>query len=182
MKHAFVLLADGFETIEALTPVDILRRCGVATETVSISDSYRVNSSHGINVEADRVLGNGSLERGDIIIIPGGYPGYVNIGNSEAAGVVIKEYWRTGKYVAAICGSPTVLALNGIAKGSRITCHSSVRDKMSGYIIENKGIVIDGKLITGSGAGHSLDFSLTIAQILTDKETVALLNSKLELV
>src|SRR5574344_1951678 len=129
MKHAFVLLADGFETIEALTPVDILRRCGVATETVSISDSYRVNSSHGINVEADRVLGNGSLEGGDIIIIPGGYPGYVNIGNSEAAGVVIKEYWRTGKYVAAICGAPMSLvnaktpSATGLPKRSSISLY-----------------------------------------------------------
>lgn len=181
MKKVYVLLADGFETIEALTPVDVLRRCGIDVETVSITDSKMVISSHNVIVDADRLLGDSSLPDGDMIVIPGGYPGYFNLGKSESVGDIVKDYWQSGKFVAAICGGPTVLVTNAVAIGSRITCHSSVKEKMSGYQIEERPVVIDGKLITASGAGCSLEFSLTIAEILAGRPEVEMLKKKMEI-
>lgn len=189
MSKAYLLLADGFETIEALTPIDVLRRCGIEVITVSINNTNKVISSHKIMVESDIFLKENNIDSvldGDMIILPGGYPGYINLQNSKEVSSIIKDYYKNNKYIAAICGGPTVIAKNNIAKGCNITCHTSVRDEMSDYIIDKEydkyqGVIIDGKIITGIGAGHSLDFSLAIAEILSDRATVESVMKKMEI-
>ena len=177
----YLLLADGFETIEALTPVDVLRRAGVDIKTVSISASHNVTSSQKIEVKADLIIDEKDLSEGDMLILPGGYPGYVNLGESKIVGQLASQYFESGKFLAAICGAPTVLAKNGIAMGSKITCHSSVVNEMDGYNYVGGNVVIDGKLITGIGAGHSVEFALTLAEILTDSATVKKVKKGMEL-
>ncbi len=183
MKKAYILLADGFETIEALTPVDVFQRCGIDVLTVSISDDIYVHSSHKLEVRADMMLLQNTLSDGDLIVIPGGYPGYVNLCENKFAGEILRNYQKSGKLIAAICGGPTVLKKNGICKGRNIICHTSVKDRMTDYIIASQGtgVVVDGNLITGAGAGRSLEFSLILAEILTDSETVDNVRRKMEI-
>ena len=172
MKKVYLLLADGFEDIEAMTPVDVLRRCGADIKTVSISDKREVTSSHHVEVKADLTQKNSDINDGDMIILPGGFPGYENLGNSKEVGSIVKKYYDDKKYVGAICGAPTVLAKNSIAKDKKLTCHTGVKDKMAGYNYVGGDTVIDGNLITGVGAGHSLDFALLLASILVDNDTL----------
>lgn len=179
---AYILLAEGFETIEALTPLDLLRRCGVDVKLVSISDSLRVVSSHGLSVEADILLTDGA-DDGDMVILPGGYPGYENLRKSEAVLDKVRVYSASGKYVAAICGAPTVLLSAGIAKGRKITCHSSVLDEMRGdYNCTCADVEVDGKLITGKGAGLSLPFALALAETLAPADVVEKVKAGLQLI
>ena len=183
MKRAYILLADGFECVEALSSIDVLHRAGVELKRVAVDDSLNVVSSHNImSLQCDMVLGDSLLEDGDALILPGGYPGYVNLGDSVAVCRVVREYYDSGRLVAAICGAPTVLAAAGVAKGSRVTCHRSVVDRMGDYLYDGESVVEDRNLITGAGAGRSIEFALAIASRLVDAETLLLVRQGMELV
>lgn len=182
MNRAYILLADGFECVEALSSIDVLHRAGVELRRVSIGETLDVVSSHNImSLKCDTILDGNMLEDGDALILPGGYPGYLNLGNSEAVCRVVRSYYESGRIVAAICGAPTVLAMAGVAKGSRITCHRSVIERMDDYFYDNESVVEDRNLITGAGAGCSIDFALAIASRLVDAETLLRVRQGMEL-
>lgn len=182
MKRAYILLADGFESVEALSSIDVLHRAGVELKRVAVGDTLAVVSSHNImSLHCDMVLGDDMLEDGDALILPGGYPGYLNLGNSEAVCRVVRSYYESGRLVTAICGAPTVLAIAGVAKGCKITCHRSVVDKMTEYLYDNDGVVEDGNLITGAGAGRSIEFALAVASRLVDSQTLLQVSRGMEL-
>lgn len=182
MKRAYILIAEGFECVEALSTIDVLHRAGVELKRVAVGDSLSVASSHGImSLECDMVLGDNLLEDGEALILPGGYPGYVNLGESEAVCRLVRSYYDSGRLVAAICGAPTVLDVAGVAKGSNITCHRSVVDVMREYLYDNEGVVEDRNLITGAGAGRSIEFALAIAARLVDAETLQCVREGMEL-
>ena len=177
-----MLLADGFECVEALSSIDVLHRAGVELKRVAVGDSLEVVSSHNImTLQCDMLLGDNMLEDGDALILPGGYPGFVNLGNSEAVCRVVRGYYDSGCLVAAICGAPTVLAVAGVAKGSKIACHRTVVDSMDGYLYNDEGVVEDGNLITGAGAGRSIEFALAIAARLVDADTLLSVRQGMEL-
>jgi len=182
MKKVYILLADGFEIIEAMAPVDILRRSGVDVKTVSITSSLTVVSSHRIKVVADMLLGDGGLDNGDMLVLPGGYPGYENLGKSREVGELLKKYYNSGKFVGAICGAPTVLAKYGVASGRKLTCHRTVIDEMDGYKYVGDPVVTDGNLITGVGAGWSIDFGYALASVLVDDAIIQKLKTGMELI
>lgn len=173
-KKVYVLLADGFEIIEALAPVDILRRCNLDVCTVAIGDSTTVRSSNNIKVEADMLMGDGSaLRDGDALILPGGYPGYYNLCRSATVGELARHFYDSGRLLAAICGAPTVLKEYGIALGKNITCHSSVADEMEkSHSLNPCTVCEDGNLITAKGAGWSVDFAIAIARRLVDNAAI----------
>lgn len=177
-----MLLADGFECVEALSSIDVLHRAGVELKRVAVGGSLEVVSSHNImTLQCDMLLGDNMLEDGDALILPGGYPGFVNLGNSEAVCRVVRGYYDSGRLVAAICGAPTVLAVAGVAKGSKIACHRTVVDSMDGYLYNAEGVVEDGNLITGAGAGRSIEFALAIAARLVDADTLLSVRQGMEL-
>ncbi len=179
---AYILLADGFETIEALTPLDILRRCGIDAKTVSITGSLEVISSHSLKVEADILLSS-AVSDGDMIILPGGFPGYVNLRENPKVLSLVRGYCEAGKYVAAICGAPTVLKEAGVARGKKITCHSSVLDEVKGdYCCTCADVECDGNIVTGKGAGLSLPFALRLADILAPASVVDKVKQGLQIV
>lgn len=183
MKRAYILLADGFECVEALSSIDVLHRAGVELKRVAVGDELNVTSSHNImSLQCDMVLGDSELEDGDALILPGGYPGYVNLGNSEAVCRVVRNYYESGRLVAAICGAPTVLAVAGVAKGAKITCHRSVVDRMGDYLYDNESVVEDRNIITGAGAGRSIEFALAVVARLVDTETLLRVQQGMELV
>lgn len=180
-KKVYVLLAEGFELIEAMTPVDVLRRGGAEVITVSISNSKEVLSSQKVVVKTDTTIFERDLTDGDMLVLPGGYPGYINLGDSKEVGTILKYYYENNKFVGAICGAPTVLVKNGVFLGKNITCHSSVAEEMKGYNYSNDKTQTDSNLITGMGAGLSLDFAFALAEKLLDDETILKVKKGMEL-
>ena len=120
MKKVSVILADGFEEIEALTVVDLLRRAQIYVGTVSATDEYIVHGAHGINVQTEDLFEEVNFVESDMIVLPGGMPGTTNLNDHAGVRRVVKDFYEEGKYVAAICAAPTVLANLGILKGKRI--------------------------------------------------------------
>ena len=212
---AYIILADGFETIEALTPLDVLRRCGVEVTTISLNKTRSVRSSHGVTVEADATMedfmhncncsasgigtGTSTSNAGtsssagssttassavrQALILPGGYPGYKNLCESAEVGALITQFHKEGKLLCAICGAPTALKANQICRGAAITCHTSVKEELSDYYsILSSAVVKYMNIITGMGAGRSLDFAFAIAESLTFKETVEEIKAKMEMI
>lgn len=181
-KKVYVLLAEGFELIEAMTPVDVLRRGGAEVVTVSISDKKEVTSAQKVTLKSDTTIFESDLKDGDMLILPGGYPGYVNLGNSSEVEKISKYYFENNKFVGAICGAPTVLAKNGIFKSRKLTCHTSVIEEMTEYECTKKGTETDGNLVTGMGAGLSLDFAFALAEKIFDEETISKIKKGMELI
>ena len=181
MKKVYILLADGFECVEALAPIDVMHRAGVELKRVAVGRNLDVTSSHGLmTLRCDMLLGDSLLEDGDALILPGGNPGYINLRNSEAVCRVVRHYWGSGRLVAAICGAPTVLAAAGVAHGHRVTCHTSVIDDMGDYLYEGDRVVEQDHLITAAGAGISIDFALAIAARLVGAETLSRVRQGME--
>lgn len=181
-KKVYVLLAEGFELIEAMTPVDVLRRGGAEVVTVSISKENEVTSAQKVTLKSDTNIFEKDITDGDMLVLPGGYPGYVNLGESPEVSKVLKYYFENKKFVGAICGAPTVLAKNDVFKNSKVTCHSSVIDEMIGYQCMKSKFEVDENLVTGMGAGLSLDFAFALAEKLFDKDTILKVKKGMELI
>ena len=174
MKRVYILIAEGFECVEALAPIDVMNRAGVELKRVAVGGSLNVSSSHGlVTLTCDMLIEDADLSDGDAIILPGGNPGYINLRNSELVCAVVRDYYKSGRLVAAICGAPTVLAAAGVARGCSVTCHTTVVEEMGDYHFVGGSVVEDANLITAAGAGLSVDFALAIAERLVDSETLS---------
>lgn len=166
----YMLLGTGFEETEAIAPLDLLRRAGVPVATVGINGKI-VYGSHGIGVEADMELGQMDLTNLDMIVLPGGLKGVASIRASQAAMDAIRFAWENGKFTAAICAGPTVLADLGIVDGKNATCYPGCEAGMgSAKMAENATAVTDGKLITGTSAGCAIPFGLALIAALKGQE------------
>ena len=166
----YMLLGTGFEETEAVAPLDLLRRAGVQVLTVGVNGKH-IAGSHGIVVEADITIGEMDLTNMEMIIIPGGLGGVASLRASEAALAALRFGWENGKYVAAICAGPTILADLGITDGLRATCYPGHEKFMgSAKMQENAAVVTDGKLITGTSAGCAIPFGLALVEALKGKE------------
>jgi 4-methyl-5(b-hydroxyethyl)-thiazole monophosphate biosynthesis len=163
-----VPLAEGFEEIEAITIIDILRRAGIDTVTAALRSSP-VTGAHGIAVTADRTLDEN--ENFEAIVLPGGMPGSSNLKNDQRIINIIKKINKSGGLTAAICAAPIVLSKAGILTGKRFTCYPGYEDEISEGDHVNEKVVIDGSIITGMGAGCAPLFALAIVEFLSDKET-----------
>jgi 4-methyl-5(b-hydroxyethyl)-thiazole monophosphate biosynthesis len=176
-KKTIVLLADGFEEVEAITPVDYLRRAGVEVTTAAIGGSLTVTGARGIPVVADAVLGN-LVKEGkagaafwDAVVIPGGMPGAANLAASKEAGALIKEMAVTGKWVCAICASPAVvLSPLGLLSGKNFTCYPGMEEKARDGTWSEDQVVVDGSIITSRGAGTAGAFAVAIISGLLGAE------------
>ena len=169
MKKAAVLLADGFEEIEALTAVDLLRRARIYVDTVSISDDYMVHGAHGINVQTEDLFEEVNFAEFDMIILPGGMPGTKNLEEHKGVLREVKDFHENGKYIGAICAAPGILGAMGILKGKRAACYPSVEERLSGAVIMKVPVIQDGNIITSRGMGTAIDFALKLIEVLTDK-------------
>lgn len=170
----YLFLATGFEEIEALTPVDVLRRAGVNIKTVSITDSLYVTGAHSIEVKADITFDGYNENDCEMIILPGGSEGTKNLDASPDMDRIISSACERGIYIAAICAAPTILAKRGLLTGLRATCYPS----LAGALIENKvkyrndKVVCDKCFITSMGAGTSGEFAFTLVdKLLTKRES-----------
>ena len=166
----YMLLGTGFEETEAIAPLDLLRRAGMETATVGINGKT-VYGSHGIGIEADLELNQMDLTALEMIILPGGLGGVASIKASEKAMNAVRFAYENGKYVAAICAGPTILAQLGITDGKRATCYPGCESQMGNAIMqENAAAVTDGKIITGTSAGCAIPFGLQLIAALKGQE------------
>lgn len=162
----YMLLGTGFEETEAIAPLDLLRRANIPVMTVGVNGKT-VYGSHGIGIEADITLGQMDLTDMDMIILPGGLGGVASVRASEGALEALRFGWENGKYVAAICAGPTVLADLGITAGKNATCYPGCESGMPGAnLIPNAPCVQDGHLITGTSAGCAIPFGLMLIAAL----------------
>lgn len=166
----YVFLANGFEEIEALAPVDFLKRAGVEVKTVGVSGKI-CKGAHGINVEADILMEDISLDENlQGVILPGGMPGADNLDKCEKVHKAVDYCVEKGKIVSAICAAPFILGKKGILKGKKATCFPGFEEYLDGAEILEDGVVTDGNIITAKGAGVAWEFGAEIAQKLTGKE------------
>ena len=171
-KKAIVLLADGFEEVEAVTPVDYLRRAGVEVTTAAIGENLTVTGARGIPVNADAVLGKRDWKAAaaawDAVILPGGMPGASHLAASKEAGALITAMAAAGKWVCAICASPAVvLAPLGLLSGKRFTCYPGLETNVEGGRWSEERVVVEagasgGGVITSRGAGTAGVFAAAI--------------------
>ncbi|MBQ7936581.1 MAG: DJ-1/PfpI family protein [Clostridia bacterium] len=164
MSKIMVLLAEGFEELEAFAPVDLLRRAGAEVQTVSITETTTVTGARGIPAVADRTLSEADFEQMDLLILPGGYPGYVNLGKSEAVRRLILKTYESGKTIAAICGAPSVLGALGLLKDKKATCYPGMEQELHCKEVLLEKVVEDGNIITSRGAGTAIDFALKLIE------------------
>lgn len=168
MKKVGIFMADGCEEIEALTVVDIIRRAQMEITMISITDKKEVTSSHQVTFFADVLAKETDFSQFDAIVLPGGMPGTVHLGESEIVNEVVKKFAAEGKIVAAICAGPSVLGAAGILEGRHATCHPGFESKLTGAITSEDAVVVDGTIITSRGMGTGIDFSLALLDCLTD--------------
>lgn len=166
MEQVYLFLAEGFETIEALTVVDILRRAGVPIKTVSISDSKKVKSAHNIAVEADEIFSECDFSDASMLVLPGGIPGTPNLEAHAGLSKLIDEAAYKGIKLAAICAAPSILGKKGLLSGKRATAYPGYEEELRGAEVIDTTVVVDGNIITGRGMGATIDFALTILKEL----------------
>ena len=166
----YVLLGTGFEEVEAITPVDLMRRAGIEVRTVGITGKT-VAGSHKIPVEADILPENMDLESMDMIVLPGGLGGVASARASQAALDALRWGWEHDRFVAAICAGPTVLADLGIPDGKKATCFPGCEGQMGkADMVPGVAALRDGKLITGTSAGCAIPFALELIKALKGSE------------
>lgn len=166
----YVLLGTGFEEMEAIAPIDLMRRAGIEVLTVGVTGKT-VCGSHKIGVEADILIGEMDLTNLDMIVLPGGLGGVASARASESAMNALDFAWKNGKFVAAICAGPTVLADLGITDGKHATCYPGCEDGMGSALMDaDAAVVRDGNLITGTSAGCAIPFGLELIRALKGDE------------
>lgn len=168
MKKAFIFLTDGFEEIEALGTIDILRRGGVDVESVSLTGVERVVGAHDVPVITDSLFDNAEFGKGDILILPGGTPKIDDYPNLKG---LITKYVEQNKLVSAICAAPMVLGGMGLLQGRKATAYPGFESYLKGADVVEEPVVVDGKFITGRGPGFTMQFALKIVEILKGKAT-----------
>lgn len=171
MKKAAILLAEGFEEVEALTPVDLLRRAGVETLIVSADDKRIVTGSHAISIQSDLLLKEFNVSDIDLLILPGGMPGTKNLDANESVRNAVLACDKRECFLAAICAAPSVFGHLGILKGRKATCYPGFEDQLEGAEFVTDSVVTDGHIITSRGLGTAIPFGLKLAELLVNTET-----------
>lgn len=167
----YEFLANGFEEIEALAPVDILRRGGVEVKTVSVTGNDFVESAHGVTFKADLKIEDAELGDADLLMLPGGLPGATNLNDHVGVRNALTAQAARGGSIAAICAAPLVLGSLGLLEGRRATCYPGFEKYMTGATYTEELFTIDDNIITGRGPAATLPYSYAILSLLTNEET-----------
>ncbi len=171
MAEVFVFLADGFEEIEGLTVVDILRRAGIDTQTVSVTGNKTIAGSHGIEVQADILFEEMTGSEAEMYVLPGGQPGTAHLAAHEGLARLLKEKNAAGKKIAAICAAPTVLGGLGLLEGKTAVCYPGLEEKLTGAKTTENQVEVCGSVTTSRGMGTAIPFSLALVAELRDRKT-----------
>jgi len=181
VPRVLVPLAQGFEEIEAVTIVDLLRRAGIEVRTASLGDA-RVTGSHGIAVEADISIDAADVADYDMIVLPGGMPGAEHLGRDPRVITLLRQFADAGRYTAAICAAPGVLAQAGLLDNRRATSFPGflTPDTAPGISLSDAPVVVDGKVVTSRGPGTATEFSLALIKLLCGSQAADAVGSRLQ--
>lgn len=174
----YLFLADGFEEIEAISVIDIIRRANIPLKTVSIHNK-RVLGAHQIPVEADILIEEVTLNDIDMLILPGGMPGTKNLSASEKLNDLLLYAHQQNIYIAAICAAPSILGKLGLLSDKYATCYPGFEAELEGYKMTDEDVIVDGKIITAKGAGVAMDFGYKIVEIMAGEQISKTLKEKM---
>lgn len=180
MKKVYLFLADGFETVEALAPVDVMRRAGLQVITVSIMGRKEVVSAQDIAVAADALFEECDFADADAVVLPGGSVGTENLSAYTPLHSVIEQMNNAARLVAAICAAPMVLGRMGLLSCRKATCYPGCEEELTGAEYTAASVEKDSNIITACGPGASFDFAFAIVEQLCDAQTVAMLRSQMQ--
>ena len=182
MSRVLVPLAEGFEEIEAITVVDLLRRAGIEVHTASLAERA-VTGSHGITVTADLPLDQVRATDYDMIALPGGMPGADHLKHDPRVISLLRQFAQSGRYTAAICAAPGVLAHAGLLEGRAATSYPGFlrADSAPGIRLREEAVVVDGKVATSRGPGTAMEFALTLIELLEGMEARRKVQERLEM-
>lgn len=170
MKQVSIFLADGFEEVEALTVVDLLRRAGIRTDMVSVTGKKEVTGAHQISVKADVLFEETDFSDQDMLVLPGGMPGTLHLRDHEGLNRLLKQFYEEGRFVAAICAAPSVLGGLGFLEGRKACCYPSFEEKLTGAEVVFSPVVRDGNVITSRGLGTAIAFAKELIAALVGVE------------
>lgn len=166
----YVFLAQGFEEVEALAPIDLLRRCGKEVITVGVNDNIIVGS-HNIPIVTDTITQEIKLDDTlEMIVFPGGMPGTINLENNPAVQEAIDFCVKNDKFIGAICAAPSILGHKGILKNKKAVCFEGFENQLEGADVSKDSVMADGNIITARGAGVAVQFGLKLVEVLISKE------------
>ena len=180
MTDTAIFLADGFEEIEGLMVVDLLRRVGIKVDMVSISDTMAVTGSHGITVTADMLLKDVDFGAYELLVLPGGMPGTTNLDASPMVEACLMKAAEKNALIAAICAAPSVLGHKVLLKGKKATCFPGFEEDLLGALHTGAPVEKDGNIITARGAGVALDFALALVAELKGETAAKELRESLQ--
>lgn len=170
MAKVYEFIANGTEEVEALIPVDVLRRAGVDIVIVSATGDKVVTSAHGVNIVADALVEDVDVSDADLLMIPGGIPGAPNLCAHPIVRDMIQKQYEAGKLVSAICAGPMIFGSLGIAKGKRCTCYPGCEGDIAEAEYTAELVTVDGNVITGEGPAAAFPYAYTLCEILCGKE------------
>lgn len=170
MSKVVVFLADGFEEIEGLTVVDMLRRADITVVTASIQSTKEVKGAHNITVLADELVEDVDYKQVDMVVLPGGMPGTLHLGGCKKVTDTVLEFFKEGKEVAAICAAPSVLGDLGILQGKEATCYPGFEERLTGAKTVKDPVVSDGNVTTSRGMGTAILFGAKLIEKLSGKK------------
>lgn len=174
----YVLMVDGFEEVEAIEPIDIMRRAGLNVVTVGVNDEM-VKGAHNIIIKTDIMIDDVNTEDMELLMLPGG-PGHTNLDDNQKVHELIDYANDNDLYIAAICASPSIIGKKGLLKGKKATCFPGFEQFLLGAELVGDKAVCDGKIITGKGAGAAGDFGFLIVEKLIDKKSSDDLKGKMQ--
>ncbi len=163
-----VPLAEGFDEIEFSTIVDILRRAEMDVTTAGLKEGI-IEGAHGVKVMADTSIDKIDPDDFEVIVLPGGFPGFVNLGEDQRVLKLVREMDDKAKWVAALCGAPSVLSKAGLLEGKKATIYPAAKDTLTGAQYVDERVVVDGRVITSQGAGTAMEFSMKLVEILAGR-------------
>lgn len=181
MTRIAILLAKGFEEMEALTPADVWRRAGFETELISISKQLNVSGAHNITVVADKTFDDTNFDTFDMLFLPGGLPGATNLDQHEGLKKQLLNFATNNKILGAICAAPLVLGHNKLLKGKKATCFPGFENELIGATHTGKSVETDGNIITGKGAGVALQFAFEVVSHFNGNEYADKLAAKMQI-
>lgn len=179
MAKSLIFLAPGYEEVEMLTVVDMLRRAGIEINMVSITDTLEVTSSHNVTIKADQLFADADFDSASMLILPGGMPGTNNLLAYTPLTDKLVEFNNSGKFIAAVCAAPSVLGALGILNGKNATCYPGFEEKLTGASFQKKPVVRDGNVITSRGMGTCIDFAGEIITALDSKQKAEEIKKKI---
>lgn len=178
MSKVLVILAPGFEEIEAITVIDILRRANIETTVAGLNDEL-TTGSHQLSIKCNTILAGINQQEFSHLILPGGQPGTKNLRNDSRVLELITNFYHQQKVIAAICAAPTVLQAAGILEGKKVTSYPAERQNLSSVHYSEDKVVIDKNIITSRGVGTAIDFALTVVENITSSDMRKIIAEKI---